>query len=189
MKWPSGMEPANVAVYARNEIEIAAPPERVWRWLIGGERWPRWYGNCTSFRYIEGRGAPGGEDRNDGPDLTAGSSFDWRTFGARVHSAGVRAVPRTRMGRARDRTLRLSWMDAGAGRRRMPRGHRGDGARMVAGACAMVPAPDAHAGPSAMARGSAPRVGVGRPVLSRRRSRRRSRRLTAKGSVKAAAGP
>ncbi|MGZ6253853.1 MAG: hypothetical protein ACXWM1_12375, partial [Candidatus Binataceae bacterium] len=38
MKWPNGMEPGSVAVYARNEIEIAAAPERVWRWLIGGEQ-------------------------------------------------------------------------------------------------------------------------------------------------------
>ncbi len=86
MKWPSGMEPQNVPVYARNEIEIAAAPERVWRWLIGGERWPQWYGNCASFRYVDGRGAPGGDDRKDGPDLAAGRSFEWRTFGTRCHS-------------------------------------------------------------------------------------------------------
>jgi len=86
MKWPSGMKPENVAVYARNEIEIAAAPERVWRWLVGGERWPQWYGNCTSFRYIDERGAPGGEDIRSGPDLTADRSFEWRTFGARVRS-------------------------------------------------------------------------------------------------------
>jgi len=77
MKWPSGMEPGNVAVYARNEIEIAAPPERVWRWLIGGGRWPQWYGNCASFRYSDGQG---------GPDLAAGRSFQWRTFAMRVRS-------------------------------------------------------------------------------------------------------
>ncbi len=86
MKWPSGLKPESVAVYARNEIEIAAAPERVWRWLVGGERWPQWYGNCTSFRYIDERGAPGEEDIRGGPDLTADRSFEWRTFGARVRS-------------------------------------------------------------------------------------------------------
>ena len=86
MKWPSGMKPENVAVYARNEIEIAAAPERVWRWLVGGERWPQWYSNCTSFRYIDERGAPGGEDIRSGPDLAADRSFEWRTFGTRVRS-------------------------------------------------------------------------------------------------------
>jgi uncharacterized protein YndB with AHSA1/START domain len=77
MNWPGGMEPGNVPVYARNEIEIAAPPERVWRWLIGGERWPQWYGNCSSFRYGDGQGAP---------DLAAGRSFQWRTFASPVRS-------------------------------------------------------------------------------------------------------
>jgi uncharacterized protein YndB with AHSA1/START domain len=77
MKWPSGMEPESVPVYARNEIEIAAPPERVWRWLIAGERWPRWYGNCTRFSYTDGQ---------RGPDLAEGRSFKWRTFASPVRS-------------------------------------------------------------------------------------------------------
>ena len=80
MKWPSGMEPEDVAVYARNEIEIAAAPQRVWRWLIGAERWPKWYGNCASFRFIDG---PEGQRA---PDLAPGRAFEWRTFGARVRS-------------------------------------------------------------------------------------------------------
>lgn len=82
MKWPSGMEPGNVAVYARNEIEIGAPPERVWDWLVGAERWPLWYGNCASFRFTDA----GGVEVAGGPNLAAGRSFEWRTFGARVRS-------------------------------------------------------------------------------------------------------
>ena len=73
MGWSRG----SVAVYARNGIEIAAAPERVWRWLVGGERWPQWYGNCSTFRYT---------DKQGGPDLAVGRSFEWRTFGARVGS-------------------------------------------------------------------------------------------------------
>jgi uncharacterized protein YndB with AHSA1/START domain len=72
-----GWSPGNVVVYARNEIEIAAPPERVWRWLIGGEHWPQWYGNCASFRYSDGQG---------GADLAENRGFQWRTFGTRVRS-------------------------------------------------------------------------------------------------------
>jgi uncharacterized protein YndB with AHSA1/START domain len=98
MKWPSGMDPGRVAVYARNEIEIAAAPERVWRWLIGGERWPQWYGNCTSFRYVDGRGAPGGEDSKKGPHLAAGRGFEWRTFGARVRSVVLVFEPYRELG-------------------------------------------------------------------------------------------
>jgi uncharacterized protein YndB with AHSA1/START domain len=81
MKWPSAMEPGNVAVHVRNEIEIGAAPERVWRWLVAGERWPQWYGNCTTFHYLDGQ---------RGPDLAAERSFEWRTFGTRVRSV-VRA--------------------------------------------------------------------------------------------------
>lgn len=89
MKWPSGMEPGSVAVYARNEIEIAAAPERVWRWLVGGERWPQWYENCTSFHYT---------DKQGGPDLTAGRNFQWRTFSARVRSVVLVFEPYRELG-------------------------------------------------------------------------------------------
>jgi hypothetical protein len=120
MKWPSGMKPENVAVYARNEIEIAAAPERVWRWLVGGERWPQWYGNCTSFRYIDERGAPGGGDIRSGPDLTADRSFEWRTFGARVRSVVLMFDPCRELGwdaRATGLYAYHGWMlePAGAG--------------------------------------------------------------------------
>src|SRR5260370_4442039 len=80
MKWPRGMEPGNVAVHARDEIEIGAVPERVWRWLVAGERWPQWDGNCPAFHYLDGQ---------RGPDLSADRSFEWRTFRTRVPS-GVR---------------------------------------------------------------------------------------------------
>src|SRR5438132_13580707 len=75
MKWPSGMEPGNLAVHARDEIEIGALPERVWRWLVAGERWPQWYGNCSTLNYLVGQ---------RGSDLAAVRSFQWHRFGARV---------------------------------------------------------------------------------------------------------
>jgi len=61
MKWPKGFEPENSRVYARNEITIAAPPERVWRWLIRAANWPSWYSNSANIRF---QNAPG-------PDLRA----------------------------------------------------------------------------------------------------------------------
>src|SRR5229473_4037055 len=70
------------------------------------------------------------------------------------------------MGRALDRALRLSRMDAGAGWRGMPGSHRGDAERIGANDRAMVPAPDAPARPSRMARGSTPRGGVRRPGVN-----------------------
>jgi uncharacterized protein YndB with AHSA1/START domain len=93
MKWPSGMEPGRVPVHAYNEIEIAAPPERVWRWLVRAAQWPRWYGNCAELRFTDG--APG---ESSGPDLAPGRSFEWRTFGARVRSTVVVFEPYRELG-------------------------------------------------------------------------------------------
>ncbi len=76
MKWPKGFEPENSRVYARNEITIAAPPERVWRWLIRAANWPAWYSNSSNVRF---QNAPG-------PDLALGTNFIWKTFGATVNS-------------------------------------------------------------------------------------------------------
>ena len=76
MKWPKGMEPENSKVYAANEITIAAPAERVWRWLIRAANWPSWYNNSANIRFLN---APG-------PDLALGTNFIWKTFGATVNS-------------------------------------------------------------------------------------------------------
>jgi uncharacterized protein YndB with AHSA1/START domain len=142
MKWPSGMQPGNVAVHARDEIEIGAMPERVWRWLIAGEHWPQWYGNCSTFHYLDGQ---------RGPDLAADRSFEWRTFGTRVRSVVRTFEPFRELGwdaRATGLYAYHGWMlePAGAGcrvlteetqrgwlprlarwylRRMLARGHRG----------------------------------------------------------------
>jgi uncharacterized protein YndB with AHSA1/START domain len=79
MKWPPGFEPGNSSVHARNEIAIAAPPERVWRWLIRAERWPQWYSNCRDVRFLAG----------NPPDLAPDAEFRWKTFGATVTSRVV----------------------------------------------------------------------------------------------------
>jgi len=76
MKWPSGFEPENSSVYARNEIAIAAPAERVWRWLIRAARWPDWYSNSGRVKFLSGTA----------PDLAPGTEFRWKTFGAIVRS-------------------------------------------------------------------------------------------------------
>lgn len=76
MKWPAGFEPDNSSVYARNEIVIAAPPERVWRWLARAAQWPQWYSNSANVNFIQG----------NPPDLAPGTEFRWKTFGATVAS-------------------------------------------------------------------------------------------------------
>jgi uncharacterized protein YndB with AHSA1/START domain len=76
VRWPAEAEPSKCPVYARNEIAIAAPPERVWRWLIRAGRWPDWYSNSANVEFLSGIG----------PDLAAGAEFRWKTFGATITS-------------------------------------------------------------------------------------------------------
>lgn len=76
MQWPSGMQPEESTVHARNELVIPAAPDRVWRWLCRAGRWPEWYGNCGWIRFRD----------HAGPDLGPGVMFVWKTFGVRVRS-------------------------------------------------------------------------------------------------------
>ena len=76
MKWPVGFEPNQSAVFAHNEIAIATPPERVWRWLIRAARWPDWYSNSAHVTFLSA----------EPPDLAAGVQFRWKTFGATITS-------------------------------------------------------------------------------------------------------
>jgi uncharacterized protein YndB with AHSA1/START domain len=88
MKWPAGFEPDNSSVHARNEIAIAAPPERVWRWLIRAAKWPEWYSNSANVDFV--RGSP--------PDLAPGTEFKWKTFGATVASRVIVFEPPHELG-------------------------------------------------------------------------------------------
>jgi uncharacterized protein YndB with AHSA1/START domain len=88
MKWPSGFEPENSSVYARNEIVIAAPAERVWRWLIRAARWPDWYSNSHNIKFLSGHE----------PDLAPGTEFQWKTFGATIRSRVIVFEPPHELG-------------------------------------------------------------------------------------------
>ena len=76
MKWAAGFGPESSSVYARNEIVIAAPAERVWRWLIRAAKWPEWYSNSANVSFLSG----------EPPDLALGTEFRWKTFGATITS-------------------------------------------------------------------------------------------------------
>jgi len=88
MQWPSGMQPEQSTVHARNELVIPAEPERVWRWLCRAERWPEWYGNCGWIRFRD----------HPGPDLGPGVTFVWKTFGVRVRSKVLTYKPVSELG-------------------------------------------------------------------------------------------
>jgi hypothetical protein len=76
MKWPAGFEPSQSSVFAHNQIAIAAPPDRVWRWLIRAARWPDWYTNTSNVTFLSA--SP--------PDLAPDIRFRWKTFGATITS-------------------------------------------------------------------------------------------------------
>ena len=85
--WPARFAPANSPIHVRNELAIAAAPERVWSWLIRAQNWPRWYANASNVRFLDG--AP--------PDLSAGTRFRWRTFGVGIESTVREWAPPARL--------------------------------------------------------------------------------------------
>ena len=87
IRWPDKYSPDRTKVHVRNELEMEAPPEVVWAWLIRAELWPSWYGNSKQV-LIEGGGL----------DLRRGSRFRWTTFGVRLDSKVEEFVPCERVG-------------------------------------------------------------------------------------------
>lgn len=84
--WPDRYRPENTAAHVRNEILIAAAPDRVWAWLVEAARWPEWYPNAREVRLADGR-----------TRLFPGAVFDWRTFGFPVHSTVREFIPEERI--------------------------------------------------------------------------------------------
>ena len=87
IRWPDYFEPTNVPVHVQNDIEIPAPVERVWAWLIRAKCWPEWYFNSRNVRFHPGFG----------PDLEAGARFRWWTFDLTIESEVVEFVPKERI--------------------------------------------------------------------------------------------
>lgn len=93
--WPPRFDPARAPVHVRNDIDIAAPCDRVWAWLTRATLWPSWYDNASDVRFV--RGAP--------PDLEDGTQFRWRTFGVRVDCTVLEFLP----------PFRIAWQGEGVG--------------------------------------------------------------------------
>jgi len=92
--FPDAQAPARSPIYTRNELWIAAPPERIWPWLVDAARWPAYYGNAKNIVLDDGA-----------VELALGTRFHWTTFGVRVHTV-VEELQRHR---------RLSWSGKGLG--------------------------------------------------------------------------
>jgi uncharacterized protein YndB with AHSA1/START domain len=87
VRWPARYSPETAPVHVRNELEIEAPADVVWAWLVRAQRWPSWYENAADVEFLEG--AP--------PDLAPGVRFKWRTFGVTLESRVLEFVPAERI--------------------------------------------------------------------------------------------
>jgi len=87
INWPDAYRPEATTVHVRNELLIAAPPERIWAWLIRAISWPDWYENAQDV-VIEHAAA----------DLSPGARFHWKTFGLSIESVVEEFTPFERIG-------------------------------------------------------------------------------------------
>lgn len=83
-------------MFSHNELELKAPIENVWAWLLEAPRWREFYANAWRVR-IEG----------DGPRLGPGTRFRWWTFGVPVLTEVTVFEPQRQ----------LAWLGQGAGSR------------------------------------------------------------------------
>ena len=87
VKWPDRYEPRNCPIHVRNELDMAAPQDRVWAWLIRAPLWPAWYFNSSNVKIISGTDHV----------LKEGSRFRWKTFGVSLVSTVLEYVPNERI--------------------------------------------------------------------------------------------
>ena len=85
--WPRRYAPGTAPVHVRNAREMRASRDAVWAWLIRAARWPEWYANSSHVTFL--LGPP--------PDLDAGTTFRWKTFGVTIDSTVREFVPPTRI--------------------------------------------------------------------------------------------
>lgn len=94
IKWPEDFAPSKTQVHVHNELDIEAPRETIWAWLVKATLWPTWYSNSSNVK-IEGGGT----------DLKANSKFTWRTFGVNLSSRVQEYEP----------PERIAWSASGTG--------------------------------------------------------------------------
>ncbi|MGD0611275.1 MAG: SRPBCC family protein [Anaerolineales bacterium] len=85
--WPDRYEPRNCPVHVRNDLEMGAPQDHVWAWLVRATLWPTWYVNSANVQILEG----------GDPDLEKGTRFRWVTFGVKITSEVLEYVPGERI--------------------------------------------------------------------------------------------
>jgi uncharacterized protein YndB with AHSA1/START domain len=80
--WPERYDPSHAPVHVANEIDVPAPPQAVWAWLIRAPLWPSWYPNASNV-VLAGAAA----------ELALGVAFTWRTFGVAIRSTVLEFEP------------------------------------------------------------------------------------------------
>jgi uncharacterized protein YndB with AHSA1/START domain len=85
--YPAQYQPGSSGVYVSNKLNITAPPETVWAWLIRADLWSTWYPNSSNMS-IEG---------GTRSTLERGTQFRWKTFGVTVNSTVQEFVPYERI--------------------------------------------------------------------------------------------
>lgn len=86
--WSPQYGPAATAVHVSNELEMKAPAERVWAWLVRAVLWPTWYENAKDVRL----------ENPLQTDLQLGTRFHWKTFGLGIESVVEEFEPYMRIG-------------------------------------------------------------------------------------------
>ncbi|MDX9883860.1 MAG: SRPBCC family protein [Prolixibacteraceae bacterium] len=72
----------NAPVKSRNQLEINAPIDSVWKILTDIENWPKWQ-NAVSETVVHG-------------EITEGTQFDWKagglSFKSKIHTANLKSM-------------------------------------------------------------------------------------------------
>jgi uncharacterized protein YndB with AHSA1/START domain len=92
INWPAGFHPNEAKFYVQNRIDVNAPPEIVWEFLMDAEAWPQWYEGAGKVNIVD----PAEQI------LTANSVFTWKTMGLNFESTIEEFIPNER----------LSWMSS-----------------------------------------------------------------------------
>lgn len=87
VRWPAHYAPTTAQVHVRNELDMDAPPDVVWAWLIRAQLWPMWYVNAADVMFLQG--TP--------PDLSLEARFRWKTFGLGLESKVLEFIPDERI--------------------------------------------------------------------------------------------
>lgn len=84
--WPHQYDPRHSAIYALNDIDVKAPPEVVWKLLVGAENWSSYFPPEDQVKILTGE-----------PELALGTRYTRVTVGFPMTLIVEECVPRRRL--------------------------------------------------------------------------------------------